>query len=301
MDNERDEQEPSDRRPERVAHHDRLWTPWRMRYITGEAREQGCIFCNRRDAADDVAALVLYRGHHAYVIMNLFPYNTGHVMVVPNVHADSLEGLPRDALVEMAELAPRVTAALRRVLRCDGFNLGLNIGSIAGAGVAEHLHQHVVPRWRGDANFMPILASTMVLPELIPATYAKVRAELERELQGARKVEAVVLTDDDQVVLLRDDALPTAEAAMDTPLWRSALEMALEASAEVEITGWAGQQRSGVAGDDRPPALVVRTRGNTPSQRWTPVRVTDIMASGDDSLTESVRRALDVVTPDTHP
>lgn len=298
LENEPDKGETSNHWPERVAPHDRLWTPWRMRYITGEAREQGCIFCNRREAGDDVAALILFRGQHAYVIMNLFPYNTGHVMVVPNMHVDGLEGLPRDALVEMAEFAPRVTAALRRVLHCDGFNLGLNIGSIAGAGVAEHLHQHIVPRWRGDANFMPILASTMVLPELIPATYAKVRAELERELFQARHVVTVVLAEDDQVVMLKDHALPIADAIAGEPLWRSALDMALDISTEVEVAGWAGNARSGPVAGDHPPALVVRAQGITFSPRWSRVSVPDTMAGGNDAIGQTVRRALEAVAID---
>lgn len=280
--------------PERVANHDRLWTPWRMRYITGGARENGCIFCNRRDAEDDVAALILYRGQHSFVIMNLFPYNTGHVMIVPNLHTDTLEGLPRESIVEMAELAPRVTAALRRVLACDGFNLGLNIGAIAGAGVADHLHQHVVPRWRGDANFMPILASTMVMPELIPATYAKTRAELERELLGVQHVTAVILSDDDGVILLRDGALPTTSAAEHEPLWRSALDLAMDVAATVEFVGWAGPRSSGAA--NQPAAFVVRAQGIRLKQRWSRAAVSEVLANGRAEIVETTHRALDLIT-----
>ena len=138
-----------------------------MRYIGGGAREDGCIFCNRLAADDDAASLILHRGEHAFVIMNLFPYNTGHVMVVPNTHAADLEQLDESTVVEMATLLPRLLAALRLDLACDGFNIGLNLGSVAGAGVAEHLHQHVVPRWATDANFFPIIAKTKALPQLL--------------------------------------------------------------------------------------------------------------------------------------
>lgn len=153
-------------------HSQRLWTPWRMRYIGGDADEAGCIFCNRLTANDDVASLIVHRGEHCFAIMNLYPYNTGHVMIVPNTHVANIDELTAETLTEMALLLPVLTRALRRVLNCDGFNIGLNIGSVAGAGVADHLHEHVVPRWEGDANFMPIIGDTMVLPELIPATYA---------------------------------------------------------------------------------------------------------------------------------
>jgi ATP adenylyltransferase len=157
---------------------ERLWTPWRMRYVSGESRVASCIFCTKPEQDDDVEHLILHRSAHSYVIMNLYPYNSGHVMVVPFRHAADLEGLSAEENHDLWDLVPWVTAGLKRVLRCDGFNIGLNLGSVAGAGVADHLHIHVVPRWEGDANFMPIIANTMVLPELIPVTYAKVRAEL---------------------------------------------------------------------------------------------------------------------------
>jgi ATP adenylyltransferase len=150
-----------------------------MGYIGGE-RATGCIFCDTSAANDDRANLILYRGTSTFVIMNLYPYNTGHVMIVPYVHASGLQALPPDALGEMAALLPWVTSLLERVLRPHGFNVGLNIGTVAGAGVADHLHMHVVPRWGGDANFMPILANTKVLPELIPVTRAKLLGEIAR-------------------------------------------------------------------------------------------------------------------------
>jgi diadenosine tetraphosphate (Ap4A) HIT family hydrolase len=138
-------------------------------------------------ADNDVASLILHRGEHAFAILNLFPYNTAHLMLVPNAHVASPVDAPPEALTEIALLLPPTLQALSRALGCQGFNVGLNVGAVAGAGMAEHLHQHVVPRWTGDANFMPIVAATMVLPELLPVTYAKVRAELERELRGWRE------------------------------------------------------------------------------------------------------------------
>jgi ATP adenylyltransferase len=150
-----------------------------MGYVGGE-RPTGCIFCDKPAANDDRANLILHRGTDAFVIMNLYPYNTGHVMIVPYTHAATLPALPPAALGEIAALLPWVTGLLERTLRPHGFNVGLNIGAVAGAGIGDHLHMHVVPRWGGDANFMPILANTMVLPELIPVTLAKLLGEIAR-------------------------------------------------------------------------------------------------------------------------
>lgn len=150
-----------------------------MGYVGGP-KETGCIFCDKPAADDDRANLILHRGTDAFVIMNLYPYNTGHLMIVPYAHVATLTTLPANALQEMTALLPWVTAILGRVFRPAGFNVGLNIGEVAGAGVAAHLHMHVVPRWVGDANFMPLLANTTVMPELIPVTQAKLLAEIAR-------------------------------------------------------------------------------------------------------------------------
>jgi len=243
--------------------YERLWTPWRMRYIGGQAKEEGCIFCNRLHGSDDVESLILYRGTYCFVIMNLFPYNTGHVMIVPNLHADDPSQLDADTLHEMADLLPVVTRALKRNLNCQGFNVGLNIGSVAGAGIAEHLHEHVVPRWLGDANFMPILASTMVIPEVIPSTYAKVRAELQREFSGNTDVRLIVLLDDDRELLLVDGRLPVATAAPDQSVARAALAGVSAWATDLEVAGWAGVNRaddSTIAGKGA--GLVLRGTGN---------------------------------------
>src|SRR3954452_277130 len=158
---------------------DRLWTPWRMGYVGGP-KESGCVFCDKADDDDDRANLILHRGTDTFVIMNLYPYNTGHVMIVPYAHVASLGAVPPAALQELATLLPWLSALLGRALRPAGFNVGMNIGEVAGAGIAEHLHMHIVPRWAGDANFMPLLANTKVLPELIPVTQARILAEMAR-------------------------------------------------------------------------------------------------------------------------
>jgi ATP adenylyltransferase len=264
-------------------HKNRLWTPWRMRYIGGDAKEEGCIFCNRLASERDVESLILHRADHAFVIMNLFPYNTGHIMVVPNTHAADLDALDEATLTEMAILLPRVLTALRIDLTCDGFNIGLNLGSVAGAGVAEHLHQHVVPRWQGDANFMPILAGTMVIPEMIPATYAKIRAELERELYGAKRFDIVAVSGsgDGAVWLKNGDAL-AIEAEPGRPLWRTAVEAVGVDGAEV--VGWAGASRA-EPGDVRP-ALTVRIESSPSGAGWEALPLDDI------GTNETARRAL---------
>jgi ATP adenylyltransferase len=231
-----------------------------MRYVGGGAKESGCVFCNRLAADDDVASLIVGRGETAFAIMNLFPYNTGHIMLAPNQHVASPETAEPAGLAEMAAMLPAVLRALRRALGCDGFNVGCNVGAIAGAGIASHLHQHVVPRWSGDANFMPIIASTMVLPELIPVTYAKVRAEVEREQADIQAVTVVVLDAAANRIAVDDQgSLPTARAETGRPLWRSARDIAGGEGA-TDLLGWAGPGRTGGA----PGALAFRTSNTAP-------------------------------------
>jgi len=224
---------------EHTSRTERLWTPWRMRYIGGHTKEEGCIFCNRLDSDNDIASLILYRGTNVFVIMNLYPYNTGHVMLVPNTHAADPSGLSPGTLREMGETLPMITTALRRVLDCDGFNVGLNIGDIAGAGVAEHLHEHIVPRWTGDANFMPILASTMVLPELIPVTYAKIRAEIER-VQRSRDAARMIVFDENGRALLHHKRVPSVALELSIPVWKSVVNAVPREVTAFELAGWAG-------------------------------------------------------------
>ncbi len=231
---------------------ERLWTPWRMAYVGGPKAE-GCIFCDKPAAGDDRANLILHRGAAAFAIMNLYPYNTGHIMIVPYAHAATLPALPADALAEMTALLPWTTAILERVLRPDGFNVGLNIGAVAGAGVAGHLHLHVVPRWTGDANFMPILADTMVLPELLPVTAAKLRGEIARTPFPAtadapdlsQQAGGVAIDGDGRAVLRRakDGAwvLPKGHIEPGEAAWAAAVrEVAEETGLAATVLDWLG-------------------------------------------------------------
>lgn len=146
----------------------RLWTPHRMAYITAgpEPLKQVCPFCEAPGKGDE-DGLIVARGRTAYVLLNLFPYNSGHMLVCPYRHVASYDDATPEEVAEIAELTQIGMRVLRAVSRCDGFNLGMNQGSVAGAGVAEHLHQHIVPRWRSDANFFPIIARTKALPQLL--------------------------------------------------------------------------------------------------------------------------------------
>jgi ATP adenylyltransferase len=209
--------------------------------------------------------------------MNLYPYNTGHVMVVPYAHVADLSLLDAGARDEMMELLAWVTTALRRTLNCAGFNIGLNVGSVAGAGVAQHLHIHVVPRWEGDANFMPILANTMVLPELIPVTYAKLRAELEVSLLGKPEERALVpqagaivyVPSEGKVALrLAKDGLfvlPKGHVEPGEAAWQTAIrEIDEEMGMHAEIVAWAGIDELTFKGSDRVVAYFVSTAEPAP-------------------------------------
>ncbi|PYV89251.1 MAG: HIT family hydrolase [Acidobacteria bacterium] len=157
---------------------DYLWTPWRYAYITNTAKQEGnreeCIFCNLPELEDQEAHIV-YRGKDCYVVLNTFPYTSGHLMVVPFEHLDELHKLPEAAANEMIALSKRMEGVLRRLYSPDGINLGMNIGRAAGAGVAGHIHMHVLPRWVGDTNFMTTVAESRVLPETLEITYKRIR------------------------------------------------------------------------------------------------------------------------------
>jgi len=158
-----------------------LWTPWRMEYILSE-KPKHCIFCEMIKADDDRARHVLCRGKRAFVVLNRYPYNNGHLMVAPYEHAASLEELDAETLLELMQLVNKALAALRRAMNPHGFN---NLGKVAGAGVEDHVHIHIVPRWEGDTNYMPILAETRVIPEMLDQTYDRLRAALEGGGAGA--------------------------------------------------------------------------------------------------------------------
>lgn len=153
---------------------DILWAPWRMEYILGKKGEN-CIFCLPRNTTGDKKRLVLYRSRFSFVLMNHFPYNNGHLMVAPFVHAASLEALDHEAYHDLFDLLRTSLSALEKCFHPDGFNVGINLGKAAGAGVEHHLHIHVVPRWQGDTNFMPVVGDVRVMPELLIETYHRLR------------------------------------------------------------------------------------------------------------------------------
>jgi ATP adenylyltransferase len=157
---------------------DYLWTPWRYQYVTGgQTPSSGdCVFCAAARGDDDRESLIVHRAQRNFVILNRFPYTNGHVMVVPLQHVSTLEGLPDEALTEMMLLARDVEKHLRTLYRPDGLNVGLNIGRSAGAGIADHIHMHVLPRWIGDTNFMTVTGETRVLPETLEVTYERLLA-----------------------------------------------------------------------------------------------------------------------------
>jgi ATP adenylyltransferase len=156
---------------------DYLWTPWRYAYITGADKPKGCIFCEL-PKKDDKTARIVYRSSTCYVILNSYPYTPGHVMVVPNAHLDELQKLSTDTAHEMMDLCQKMEAVLRSLYTPDGVNLGMNIGAAAGAGVAGHVHMHVLPRWVADANFVSVVGETRVLPETLDATWERITKAL---------------------------------------------------------------------------------------------------------------------------
>lgn len=163
-----------------------MWTPWRMAYIRREKRP-GCIFCEMLEAEDDRTQLILHRGEFSFLVLNKYPYNNGHLMSVPYRHVDTLEALGAAESAEVLALAALGVRALRRSANPHGFNLGINIGKVAGAGVLDHLHLHVVPRWEGDSNFMPVLADVRLIPQGLAETYDELKAALAGVLTEERE------------------------------------------------------------------------------------------------------------------
>jgi ATP adenylyltransferase len=154
---------------------DYLWTPWRYAYVSTADQAPDCVFCHLQAMGDDERAFIVHRGQHNFVVLNAFPYTSGHSMVVPYQHLDRLSRLPAESLCEMTELTQRLEAILFELYHPDGVNLGMNIGKAAGAGVAGHVHMHVLPRWVADANFMTVVGETRVLPELLSETYFRLK------------------------------------------------------------------------------------------------------------------------------
>jgi len=154
---------------------DYLWTPWRYQYITATRAPGECVFCAAARSPDDKGPLVVHRAVHNFVILNRFPYTSGHVMVVPYEHVPGLEDLADEIMTELFRLARDAVKHLREVYRPEGLNLGMNFGRSAGAGIADHVHLHVLPRWTGDTNFMTSVSETRVLPEDLEVTFEKLR------------------------------------------------------------------------------------------------------------------------------
>jgi ATP adenylyltransferase len=152
-----------------------LWTPWRSTYVTGKTLSSECIFCAALESTDDKQHFVLYRGLYNFVLLNRFPYTSGHLMIAPNQHASRLSQLEESAAGEMWKLARLTEVIFADIYHPDGVNLGMNLGVAAGAGIAAHLHLHMLPRWNGDANFMSVVGDTRVMPELLEDTFAKLQ------------------------------------------------------------------------------------------------------------------------------
>ncbi len=155
---------------------DRLWSPWRYRYVSKEAPSEECVFCSKAREPDDDENLMVVRCERNFVLLNLYPYTTAHLLIVPYEHAAALEDTAEETLAEMMRLARHAEAVLRREYRAPGINMGMNVGECAGAGVAGHIHLHLLPRWPGDANFMSTVAETRVVPEDLPVTLKRLRA-----------------------------------------------------------------------------------------------------------------------------
>jgi len=162
----------------------RIWAPWRIKYILGE-KPHNCVFCEALQSRDDAAHYVLHRGDRCALMLNLYPYTNGHMMVIPYLHTGDLVALDSATIAEMMQTTQLGVQLLRGAMAPHGFNVGLNLGQAAGAGIQDHLHIHVVPRWDNDTNFMPVLGDVRVIPESLDATYAKLQAELRKIHPGA--------------------------------------------------------------------------------------------------------------------
>ncbi len=154
----------------------RLWTPWRMEYIQSP-KQDSCVFCQALERQDGQENLIIFRGKTAFVTLNAFPYTSGHMMVLPYTHVRNLTDLDSETRAEMMELTTKTAQVLEKVYQAEGFNVGINLGEAAGAGIEEHIHIHVVPRWVGDTNFMAAVGETRMLPEELHETYRRIKAE----------------------------------------------------------------------------------------------------------------------------
>jgi ATP adenylyltransferase len=151
-----------------------LWSPWRMSYILNNKNEDGCVFCQASEQTDSLENLIIHRGKFSYVILNRYPYTSGHLMVVPFGHCATLEGLDHETRTEMMDLISRCVEILTMEYQAQGFNVGANLGGAAGAGIPQHVHFHVVPRWQGDTNYMSAIGDTRVVPEALEESYQRI-------------------------------------------------------------------------------------------------------------------------------
>ncbi len=156
-----------------------LWAPWRMVYIDQETKDEGCIFCGRSRQVDSREALVLIQTKHSMIMLNKYPYNNGHLLLAPKRHENKLDALPRDEHADLQDALRRSVAIVREILSPGGINLGMNLGKSAGAGVEDHLHWHVVPRWEGDTNFMPVVSETRVMPQHLLESYDRLKPHFQ--------------------------------------------------------------------------------------------------------------------------
>lgn len=160
---------------------DRLWAPWRIGYILGHAKKQsGCFLCEALSEKDDKKNYILHRAEHCFVIMNLYPYNNGHLLVVPNSHVSDLDLLPPDGFCELMKMTQISVHILKQDMKPEGFNVGINIGKAAGAGLPEHLHIQIVPRWGGDTSFITVFDGARVMPELLDGTYDRLKPYFDK-------------------------------------------------------------------------------------------------------------------------
>lgn len=157
---------------------DYLWTPWRYHYIKSADAATACIFCDKPKESADEKNLIVHRAEHNFIILNAYPYTSGHAMIVPYQHTDELQKLEKPAATEMMALAQQMEAMMRKLYRPEGINLGMNIGKAAGAGIAGHLHMHILPRWTADANFVSVIGETRVLPEDLATTWKRMKEAL---------------------------------------------------------------------------------------------------------------------------
>jgi len=161
----------------------KLWAPWRMKYIESFDKVKECVFCKALREDDDEKNLVLYRDTHSFIIMNKYPYNNGHLMIAPNRHVGDITSLSEEEVLSMFRCLKIAISAIRDSMKPDGFNVGINVGRAAGAGIEDHVHMHVLPRWLGDTNFMPVIADTKVISEALEDTYRKLKESIDRKLK----------------------------------------------------------------------------------------------------------------------